>query len=187
MGGQLCHLVRGKEKGMHSCPRSLPGLYVQRSLLCPSASLTGADPPAVCSLDSPRGSVQGPQPPAQSPVLEVLVDLVETSLLGPLSFYPLWSLVVIFIQLNGPAHSRNVLETWKLPGHQLFSPSRPWQQPLQCSFQTHLFLMQSFSDGWLPPTSLACAPRCRKRPFLQTLMGWLLYPWHLGLPLQLRP
>lgn len=151
MGGQLCHLVRGKEKGRHSCPRSLAGLYVQCSLLCPSASPTGTDPPAVCSLDCPRGSVQGSQPPAQSPVLEVLVDLVETSLPGPLSFCPLWSLAVIFIHLNGPAHSRNVLETWKLPGHQLFPPSRPRQQPLQCSFQSHLFLVQSFSEGWLPP------------------------------------
>ena len=91
------------------------------------------------------------QPPAQSPVLGALVDLVGTSLLGLLSFFPLGSLAGMFIHLNGTAHSRNVLENLELPGHQLFSLSRPRQQALQCSFQSHLFLVQSFSDGRLPP------------------------------------
>ena len=150
MDGQLCHLVRGKEQGRHSCPTSLTGLYVQCSFLCPSASPTGASPPSVCTLDSLRGSVQG-SPPAQSPVLGALVDLVGTSLLGLLSFFPLGSLAGMFIHLNGTAHSRNVLENLELPGHQLFSLSRPRQQALQCSFQSHLFLVQSFSDGRLPP------------------------------------
>lgn len=64
MGGQLCHLVRGKEKGRHSCPRSLPGLYVQRSapvrlpqapihLLCAAWTLHGAASRALSPQHSP--------------------------------------------------------------------------------------------------------------------------------------
>lgn len=119
MDGQLCHLVRGKEQGRHSCPRSLTGLYVQCSFLCPSASPTGANPPTVCSLDSPWGSVQGS--PQYSPLCwGHWWTWWKLHSWGCSAFFPLWSLAVIFIHLNGTAHSRNVLETWSCLGISCF-------------------------------------------------------------------
>lgn len=91
------------------------------------------------------------QPPVQSPVLGSLVDLVETSLLGLLSFFPPLEPGGHFYSPEWNCPFQECPRNLELPGHQLFSLSRPRQQPLQCSFQSHLFLVQSFSDGWLPP------------------------------------
>ena len=91
------------------------------------------------------------QPPAQSPVLGALVDLVGTSLLGLLSFFPLGSLAGMFIHLNGTAHSRNVLENLELPGHQLFSLCSMritfFSVPLFSSLEPTLTLMKSLYKG----------------------------------------
>ena len=124
--------------------RSPAGLSVQCSFLCPSVSPPGPllvpSLPAVHGLYYPWGSTQvgctrvSPQSPAQYPTLGALVDLMETSLLGPLNFCPLWRLVVIFIHLNGPAHPRNVLETWSCLGIGCL------HLPPHCSFQSRLFL-----------------------------------------------
>lgn len=162
MDGQLCHLVRGKEQGRHSCSRSLAfDLSVQCPFLCLSASPKVRLTTLLCSLDSPR-AVQGSPGTVPSGVTSGPGGNFTS---GAAQLFSLWSLAVIFIHLNGTAHSRNVLETWSYLGISCFHFPAHGSNSLQCSFQSHLFLVQSFSDGWLPHHLLACAPRCRKGPF----------------------
>ena len=151
MDGQLCHLVRGKDQGRHSCP--VPGLSLDSMssvlssapvhlpqapihLLCASWTLHGAASRAAPSAVPCTGGTGGPGGNFTSGAAQLFSPREP----GGHFYSPEW---------NCPFQEcpRNL----ELPGHQLSSVSRPRQQPLPCSFQSHLFLVQSFSDGRLPP------------------------------------
>lgn len=57
-----------------------------------------------------------------------------------------------------------------LPGCQPFHLLICCREPSQCSSQSRLFLLHSFSDGGLTSSSV-CAPHCRKVPFRLTPTG----------------
>ena len=127
------------------------------------------------------------QPPAQSPVLGALVDLVGTSLLGLLSFFPLGSLAGMFIHLNGTAHSKNVLETWSCLGISCFHFPAHGSNPFSVLFRAiYSSCRASVMDG-SPHHLPSLCPSLQEGPLSVNSRELATSPWHPRLLLQLRP